>query len=216
MDSFYFDAAGDPGFQIGKIKSTNLSGGSKPFFVVCVLRIDDQEKLDEAFVTLKKSFTLKTNFEFKFHTLDVSKRIPFFREIVKQPFKGYVAVLDKMKSLQTQSLSQLSGNELTNKLVAPLIIEAISEATPPITNFHFRIDEKKHNKGVAQAMRVAISAEMRQRRLLCRSKVSPCESERYSGIQLADMVAGMVMDSFEKNDQELLKIVAQKLVVTNV
>ncbi|NWJ98148.1 MAG: DUF3800 domain-containing protein [Chloroflexi bacterium] len=212
MHYFYFDAAGDPGFQLGK---TLKAGGSKPFYVLCVISTEDKYATQNVIIELRGILNLKLGYEFKYHTLDVKKRQPFFAELVKHNFTAYVAVLDKQHSSQARSFSLFGGNLLTNTLVIPLISLAIADLSPPLTKFHLTIDQAKHDKIIPE-MRVALSKELRQQNLTCKSKISPGDSKKEDCLQLADMIAGMVMDSYETNNKELYSIIQKKVVLNEI
>jgi hypothetical protein len=206
MHYFFFDAAGDPGFKFEK------EGGSKPFYVVCIVSTWAKFELENKLNELRKFYKASPKYEFKYHRFPISDRKSFFTEIVKHDLLLRVCILDKKNHPQSEGLARLGGNALTNWMVAPMISHAIANAAPPITNFHFYIDQAKHDKRIAQNMRSEISHELNQRGLVCRSQVSPRDSKLEQCLLVADMVAGMVMDSFETNDNSLLRIIQPKLV----
>jgi hypothetical protein len=213
MHYFFFDAAGDPGFQVGK-----EGGGSKPFYVSCVIATENKLAIQDRIAALRQRFGLKAKFEFKYHNLDTVKRVPFFAEFAKSDmdFKAYVSVLDKQNSLSTLSLSNLGGNVLTSRLLAPLIGQAVALSVRPVNKLRIVIDQKKNDKAIADAMRAAISNELKSRGLICSSRVSPVESHTEGCLQLADMVAGMIMDKFKSGNEGLYKIMENKILLTLV
>lgn len=205
MHYFFFDAAGDPGFKVGF--------GSSPFYVVCVVSTPDKYGLQDKLDQLRKVLKASPKFEFKYYKFPASNRQAFFTEIMKHALLAHVCVIDKANSFQAANLARLGGNALTNRVVAPLISQAIADAIPPITNFHFYIDQAKHDKKIAQNMRVEVSYELKQRGLNCKSKLSPQDSKIESCLQVADMIAGMVMESYETGDKRLLNIVSPKMIL---
>lgn len=205
MHYFFFDAAGDPGFKV--------DSGSSPFYVVCVISTSDKYGLQDKLEQLRKTFKASPKYEFKYFKFPALNRRLFFTEIMKHDLRAHVCVIDKANSFQVAMLSKLGGNALTNRIIAPLISHAIDDAEPPITNFHFYIDQAKHDKKIAQVMRAEISHELNQRKLSCISKLSPQDSKIEHCLQIADMIAGMVMDSYETGDKKLLNIVKPKLVL---
>ncbi len=207
MHYFFFDAAGDPGFKF------KTEGGSKPFYVVCIVSTETKYDLENRLAQLRLKYRTSANYEFKFSKFPAENRSSFFTEIMKHDLLFNVCILDKKNHPQSEGLARFGGNALTNWVVAPMISFAVANAEPPITNFHFYIDQAKHDKKIAQNMRSEISHELNQRGLICRSQVSPRDSKLEQCLQVADMVAGMVMDSFEKQENTLLKIVQSKLVV---
>lgn len=205
MHYFFFDAAGDPGFKLGF--------GSSPFYVVCIISTADKYGLHDKLDQLKKTFKASPRFEFKYFKFPAVNRQTFFTEVMKHDLLAHVCVIDKANNFQAANFSKLGGNALTNRIIAPLISQVIADAIPPITNFHFYIDQAKHDKKIAQAMRVEVSHELNQRGLNCKSKLSPQDSKIEPCLQVADMVAGMVMESFETGDTKYFNIVRPKLVL---
>ncbi len=217
MHYFFFDAAGDNGFQIGKASSSR-GGGSKPFYVLAVISTPSQFDIEDRIRKLKTLWGINENQEFKFHTIDQKKKAPFFQNFADQNFTGYVAVWDKMTSSQTPTLEKLKdGNKVTSKLLAPIIAQAVTPTNGPIIDdFYLYIDERKNNNVVKNMIRKEISDELKKLKILYQMKLSPRDSKVIQSIQLADMVAGMVMDSFETANDNLLRIIRHKLIITKI
>ncbi len=80
MHYFFFDAAGDPGFQISK-SPKGKGGGSKPFYVLCVISTNNNTSIQLKLNDLRHQWGMNPVHEFKFHTLDRKKRQPFFKTL---------------------------------------------------------------------------------------------------------------------------------------
>ncbi len=215
MHYFIFDAAGDPGLQVGKADS---AGGSKPFYVSCVISTSDKDAITDRLATLRQTFGLASGYEFKFHALDHKYREPFFTEFAKPDihFKAYVSVWIKDSSLRSFSLSKLKGNARIGRLLAELLGEAVASTSPPINRLHCIIDQKKNDHAVANAIRLEISTELRSRGIICTTNVSPRESHTEKSLQLADMIAGMIVHRYKNNTAVLSRIIKGKLDVIKV
>lgn len=145
MHYLFFDAAGDPGLNRYPDEKKNAS--PRPFYVQCLISTSDKEAINQKMSDLRKVFKFKIDYEFKYSNyLDQSKREAFFQAIAYLDFKAYVGVLDKDNSLMVASLLNLGGNDLTTKLIIPLIVEAL----PGIVKFSCIIDEAKAGQGISQ------------------------------------------------------------------
>lgn len=217
MHYFFFDAAGDNGFQIGKA-SSGKGGGSTPFYVLAVVSTPSQFDIEDKIRNLKTLWGMNEKQEFKFHTIDQKKKAPFFQNFANQSFTAYVSVWNKTASPQTLTLEKLKdGNKVTSKLLAPLIVQAVTPANSPvIDDFYLFIDERKNNTVVRNMIRKEISDELRKLKIVYQMKLSPRDSKVIQSIQLADMVAGMVMDSYETGSRQLLSLIEHKLIISEV
>ncbi len=205
MHYYFFDAAGDPGFK--------LNTGSTPFYVQCLIVTQDKQAISDKLAELRNRFKLPNNFEFKYQrNLGIIIRRQFFIEIANLDFEAYIAVLNKTESEQALTLSKLGGNELTNELLAKLT----ATASVQISKFYLKIDEAKHLVAVAQKLRVRISNEFRTEGINCSFKVSPSVSHKDDGLQVADMIAGLIMDGYETQNNEIFKVLQAKLAVWEV
>ncbi len=107
----------------------------------------------------------------------------------------------------------MSGSEVTNHLVAQLL----AEATVKIGSFHLIIDESEQAKQLALKMKSVIINELKNRGMGSKcEKVTPRDSKKDLCLQLADMIARMVMDSNETGSKSLIKIIEKKLVITTL
>ncbi len=209
MHYLFFDATGDPGF---KLKKTVRGGGSTPYYVQGIVSFEskDAKELAESKIKeLRSRFKLPSNFEFKYHRrLSNPSKQSFWAEVAKLDARFFVTVLDKINSTQVKNLSALNGNDLTSRLVAQLVGEAVQNCK----EFVFTVDEHEQAKVVVQHIRSEVSAEIRRRCLNTKcNKISARDSKKEDCLQLADMIAGLVMDSYEVKDKNLYKLIEKKM-----
>ena len=193
---YFLDAAGDPGFK----------KQSKPFYVQCLIAIPNatsKAKIQDKMSELKKLFKMNSDSEFKYNSFDQRKRIAFFTEIAKMDLKAYTAVVDKnLGGIVAHRFAKMDGNSITGEI----LVDLIADVSVGITEYSFTIDGQKSDKKLTDKWRVDASRELKTRGIICNCvRFTSQVSHRESCLQIADMIAGVVMDRFETNNYGLLK-----------
>lgn len=208
MHYFFFDASGDPGFDI----YSDVKQKSRPnlFYVQCVISVSDKDKdlMIQKVVDLRKTFGYGPTYEFKYSKLPENKKPLFFEEIIKLDFSAYIAVLDKINSGAKASLLNIGGSNVTNKILAPLIADAL----PGIPKFHCTVDKENDSREVIRKLRGEISKELRARNItsVC-DNIKPGDSKQFECLQVADMFAGIVADGYKNSNPAIFTPVRKKI-----
>lgn len=210
MHYFFFDASGDPGVKI--YPDVKQSGQPRPFYVQCLISVSDTERdlLNQKVIDLRKTFGYGPTYEFKYSKLPENKKPIFFQEIMKLDFLAYIAVLDKINSGAIGSFLNIGGSNVTNKILAPLIADAL----PQIPKFHCTIDKENDTKEVIRKLRVEVSKEIRARNLtsIC-DNIKPGDSKQFECLQVADMFAGIVADGYKNNNLTIFNSIKKKVIL---
>lgn len=217
MSYFYFDAAGDQGFiQHSPTEAMKFGRGSTPYYVQCLVNTGTTENtflIKQELEKLKTKYELSVTAEFKHAKFKFEHKKPFFLDIAKFNFFAHVTILDKFNtrytSLQARQLSNLSGPDLTNRLLAQSLAEILT-ADPSITDFHLVVDVPRAEQNSVSLMRQVIKNFVSQIQPYRSYKVSPSDSKKDVGVQLADMIAGLVMDAYETGEMDKFKVLESR------
>lgn len=189
----FIDDSGDPGFKIAK--------GSSQTFIICCIIFDDEleaEKVAVRIKELRREFKKSDKFEFKFNKSSKKYRIKFLDTIKEYKFRIRAIVMPK-NVIYSDELknSKTSFYNYTIKLV-------LKHSTGKIKNAKIRLDghgNRIFRKELVGYLRQSLDSIDRQMIKNLRFR----NSDHDVLIQLADMIAGSINRTFqkEKNDSEI-------------
>lgn len=198
----FVDDSGDPGFKIGK--------GSSEFFVISAVIFDDNleaEKTALAIRELRRGLFKRDDVEFKFHKSKKETRIKFLECVNKYKFRIRYLVVDK-KILYS---SKLRSDR--NSFYSYIIKTMLKYSNNTIFNAKIRIDgsgDRIFRKSFISYLRRELNGS--EKKILHNCKL--IDSKNDVLIQLADMVAGTIHRSYQKdkNDAKIYKKIIKKLI----
>ena len=113
MQYFFIDESGDAGLE-GQASSSS-------HFVMTMVQLPERTSI-KPLVDLRKALNVSFKFEFKYHKSKPSQKDRFFHDVLKNPFRVRVVVLDKARV--GLSFNNLSPHELTIELIIGLTMRA--------------------------------------------------------------------------------------------
>ena len=194
----FIDDSGDPGLN---------KSATSHFIVAAVLVVDDKNYTN--LLTAMNGFRAGLGFgeldELKFHKTrkEIIKRLLVF--VQKFEFEAYAAVVDKTKMTALPQLG--SGETLYNYVIKELLMKL--ELSEPVI-FVDGVTDKKHIQRTRTYLRKALKQNGVEK-----SKISFVDSRKNVLIQLADIVAGSIARSFDKQKSdynEYIKLLKTKIV----
>lgn len=189
----FIDDSGDPGFKIGK-------GSSRYFVIACVI-FDDNLDAEETALVIKKfrrDLGWREDREFKFNKTKKSIVIELLKVISSKNFKVRAICIDKTK---------VYSSELKNKQDSfyNYAIKEVLTKTKTLNAADVRLDGhsgRQYKKSASAYFRREINA--RSKKI---AKVRFVDSRTNNLIQLADLVAGSILRSYQtdKSDAAIYK-----------
>lgn len=185
----FIDDSGDPGFKLDK-------GSSKHFVIACVI-FDDNLDAEEAALKIKRlrrTLGWRDESEFKFNKSNKPIRLQFLEEIKSCNFHVRAIVADK---------TIIRSPELRNnkhKFYNYMIKEVLSKSDGVMKDARIRLDGHED-----RAYKKAATAYFRQQVNLRGSIIKDMKfvnSKNDNLIQLADMVAGSILRSTQKDKSD--------------
>lgn len=187
MQYHHLDESGNLGFGEGE--------GITRYLVLAMLQLPDNSPLPEL-AALRREFHLLAEFEFKYYRAKPKQKESFFKSIQELNFRVRGAIIDKQNLDET--LARVSPLVFEAEFIARLTMRA-SEAE--IGNDVLVIDAG--SDALCRAVRVRLSEKCRKsKRARPFSKIVGARSERYDGLQMADMLAGAIMHYVMRTEEE--------------
>ncbi|MEW6410101.1 MAG: DUF3800 domain-containing protein [Nitrospirota bacterium] len=189
----FIDDSGDPGFKVGK--------GSSPVFVIALVIFDDELEAEETALKIKKlkrTMGLSDNYEFRFNKCSKDFRLNFLKAIADCEFRVRAIALRKHR---------IYGKELRN-------------SRESFYNYAIKSVLKYHGGTIRDAkLRLDGHGDRRLKQALTtylRRELNPVidmgdkvfknlkfvDSKKNVLIQLADMVAGTIRRSYNKEKED--------------
>lgn len=149
---------------------------------------------------------MPSTYEFKYHQARSHQKDVFFAQIENLPFRVHAAVIEK--AVIRTSFQILSGPELLNEFTAQLVIRSseldiaddilvVDGAVPSlIRNLRVKLSTICHRENRRRPFKKIVSAD----------------SSREDGLQLADMVAGTLMQKAKGTDARYYSTFADKVI----
>lgn len=181
----FLDWAGDAGFKFRR--------GSSRYLIIAAVFTDDYQTLQDDLDRLRERRELGKGFYF--HYVEASSKVKpvFFHVLASLPFQARVLVIDKPKL--SAPFRTMGGQKIIQHFVADLVVGLPREMAEGAT---FIFDGHRKETKVTRGIRVAISHLQKERGLDYRLKrVLPRPLTEEDGVQIADMIAGAVLDKVD-------------------
>lgn len=197
----FIDDSGDPGFK--------FANGSSAHFVIACIVFDDNLDAEETALKIKRlrrSLGWRDDHEFKFNKTSKDIRLAFLNEIKGCKFRVRAIVAEKsiIRSIE------LRRNK--NKFYNYMIKEVLSKSVGKITNARIRLDGHED-----RSYKKAATTYFRQQANPDGSLIKDMKfvnSKNDNLVQLADMVAGSIFRTTQKNktDSDIyLKVINRRI-----
>ena len=192
----YGDETGDLGFAFNR--------GSSQHFAITLLLTNDPNQIQQRIERLRVTLRQSPQAEFKFHKMSNNYRHQFLTAISPLPFVAYTLVMDKARldvSWQRAKDSALYAHCLI-ELVKRIPNGYLSDTILTLDQF-----------GSLTATKLAIRRELKK---LGRRPFKRIHMKRSRGnelIQCADMIAGSVMRQWQHDDDQFIRLIANKMTV---
>lgn len=182
-----------------------MTEATSTHLVIAVVQLAKREPLPELSVA-RRLLYLPLTYEFKYHQARPHQKNVFFEQVKYLPFRIRAVVIEK--AVIRPKYHMLSGTELLNEFTTQLIVRS-SELD--IIDDILIIDGAVPS--LIQDLRVRLSGVCRQEgRRRPFKKIVSADSDREDGLQLADMVAGAIMQFTKGVDVEFYQTFATKVV----
>lgn len=179
----YVDSSGDLGLKVGRGSSTHVT--------VVFARLTDEVRFAAAIAALRRSLKLPDTYEYHYTKIRPPIRLAYFAKLRRLEFEAWGVCADKRKI--PQEYGRCSSDELLCKLASE-VARQIPETL--IAGAALVIDDKAAKTKTTQAVRVAVSRVLEERRLERRlAGARGLPAHRHDGLQLADMLAGALRES---------------------
>lgn len=196
----FIDDSGDAGFKLDK-------GSSKHFVIACVIFDDnlDAEETALKIKRLRRTLRWRDNHEFKFNKMNKDLRLQFLQEVKSCNFRVRAIVADK----SIIRSPELRTNK--NKFYNYMIKEVLAKSDGAIKDARIRLDGHED-----RAYKRAAATYFRQQVNLRGSIIKDMKfvnSKNDNLIQLADMVAGSILRTTQKDksdNAEYLKVMRKR------
>jgi len=194
----FIDDSGDPG----------LSKSSTSHFIVAAVLVVESEQLSNLVIAIngfRAGLGWNELHELKFNSAKKSIIKNLLRLVQQFEFKAYAIAVDKTKMTALPSLA--SGESLHNYVIRELLLRI--ELSEPVI-FIDGVTDKKHIQRTRTYLRQALKQNGVEK-----SKIYLVDSRKDVLIQLADIVAGSVARSFDKQNSdhdEYVKLLETKIV----
>ncbi len=198
----FIDDSGDPGFKLEQ-------GSSLIFIIGCVI-FDDEleaEKTAIAIKELKRKLKFSDNMEFKFNKSSKKTRLSFLEAVKSFKFKSRCLIIQK-EIIRSDELKR-SKNSFYSYTIKLLL----KHSGGSILNAKIRIDgsgDRIFRKNFVSYLRKQLNSD--QKRIMDDCKL--LDSKQNVLIQLADMIAGSIYRSYQKEKTDHL--IYKKIIQTHI
>ena len=198
----FIDDSGCAGFKFDK--------GSSGFFIISAVIFDDNLEAEKTAISIKelrRELFKRDDIEFKFNKSRKQIRVKFLEKIKKHKFRIRCLVVDK-KILYSP---ELKGDK--NSFYSYIIKTMLKHSNETILNAKIRIDgsgDRIFRKNFISYLRRELNGK--DRKIVQNCKLVDSKSD--SLIQMADMIAGSIHRSYQKNkdDSAIYKNIIKKYI----
>ena len=190
----FLDWSGDAGFKFGR--------GSSEYLVLVLVFSTDYGQVRKGLVLLRKDLGLSPFFEFHYRQTPPDLRAAFFDALAGLPFSAEVLIVHK-PSLPPSFVGMREAR-FYGHFVANLILRA--EQTS-VNRALLLVDAQRSDVVLVRSIRVAVSRALEEAGAAHRpGKVKPRPAKEEDGLQMADMIAGAMVDRLEGKQDYLAKV----------
>jgi hypothetical protein len=199
----FVDESGDAGFKTKK--------GSTQFFVIALVIFDDELEAERTALTIKdhrRSQKKSDRYEFKFNKCKERNVIAFLKAIRSCNFRVRVIVVDKNLITSPHLISN------TSSFYNFILKQVLQHNNNTIRNAKIRLDglgERKFRNAMTRYLKKELNTKIKDK-LMRNFKFRDSKSDVL--IQLADMIAGSIRRSYEKDktdSQKYKKLIQDKI-----
>lgn len=192
----YGDETGDLGFAFER--------GSSRYFAVALILTYQPNRISQEVQHLRLTLGLSRTAEFKFHAMSNHYRSRFLVAIQPLPISAYVLVVDKTKLTD-------DWQKMDNPTFYAMCLTELIKRIPQ--NYFDSTILTLDQFGSIPATKLAIRRELKRldRRLFKRIHMK--RSQGNDLIQCADMIAGAVMRSWQRQDVQFLQLISDKVTI---
>ncbi|RMD66275.1 DUF3800 domain-containing protein [Candidatus Parcubacteria bacterium] len=188
----FVDWSGDLGFKFGRGSTTHL--------VIAVVRVADYTAFRKAIAALRAERGLHKGYEFHYAHIPEAERAAFFAALREASFEAWVLVVDKREL--SAGFRRRNQYDLFSEFVVALVDHLPEEA---VENGRVVVDTHSTTMRLTRTIRVAMSRALRTREIQPGIKrVRGRPAHREDGLQLADMLAGAVVEARVKGGEDYL------------
>lgn len=186
----FLDWSGDIGFKFGR--------GSSEYLILALVSSIEYRQVRRRLVRLRKQLRLSPHFEFHYKQTPSDLKATFFNTLSSLDFSAEVLIVHK-PSLSS-SFSRMKWTQFYGHFVADLVLGAerasVDQALP-------LVDAQRSDVALVRGIRVAISRALKEAEA---AYWLPRPAEEEDGLQIADMIAGTVVDWLEGRRSYLSKV----------
>ncbi len=192
----FIDESGDAGFKTQK--------GSSASFVITLIIFDDELEAERTALKIKdfkRKIKRNLDYELKFNKLKKEYRLEFLKEIKSCKFRIRSIVVHKELIYSGHLRSD------TKSYYNFFLKQVLEHNNDTIKDANLRLDgfgERKFKKAMTSYLRQQLNGDMKNKIM---KNIKFVDSKKSVLIQLADMIAGSIHKSFqkEKNDSQIYK-----------
>jgi hypothetical protein len=204
--NIYLDESGDLGWSFDK--------GSSKFLTIAAISVPF---IHDAFLTrfihsLYNELNLNTENEAKWSTMEIHHRVYFAKNIVKFIAKHSVVRVFSITVLKTMVLDYIRTD--INKLYNYMVRLMLSKEMSSHSKVKFYPDQRSMKKTSRDSMHDYIQSYLWfDKKSSCILETNHSNSKHYKGVQIADMIAGMVRYRFEKEDLDAFDYIKKHIMI---
>ena len=177
----FLDWSGDSGFK--------FEVGSSLYLSLCIVSSADYSQLRRGLIGLREQLGLPRHFEFHFARSSEVVRTVFFAGLPSLPWDASVLIVDKRHL--PRDLRKMRDPSFYGFFVGHLL------ASAPLETMQVKrllIDESEKQSALVRGIRIAVSPVLRARGIQHPPKTRGEPASRWDGLQVADMLAGAVVE----------------------
>jgi hypothetical protein len=178
----FLDWSGDVGFKFGR--------GSSEYLVLALASSTDYGRVRKNLASLRKELGLSPLFEFHYRQTPPRLGEVFFDALIGLPFSAEILVAYKLSL--SPSFVRMKEAEIYGHFVSDLILRVDQTI---IEQALLLVDAQRSDMVLVRGIRVAVSHALEEAEVvygLRKVKARPAKEE--DGIQIADMIAGAIVD----------------------
>lgn len=181
----FLDWSGDVGFKFGR--------GSSEYLVLALVSSTDYGRVRKTLVSLRRELGLSPLFEFHYRQTPPELKEAFFDVLTGSPFSSDILVVHK-PSLP-RSFVRMKEAEIYGHFASDLILRT---GQTTVEQALLLVDAQRSDMVLVRGIRVAVSFALEEAEVaygVRKVKARPAREE--DGIQIADMIAGAMVDRLE-------------------
>ncbi|HED4451846.1 DUF3800 domain-containing protein [Pasteurella multocida] len=204
MVSVYLDESGDLGW---KFDAPYRKGGSSRYLTIATILIkhDKRHLLKRLMKSLYKKTKTPTNQEIKWASLSVADRLWIAKKLADFKIKHGSDVQFLCITVNKQKVMphiRQDPNKLYNYMIKLLLASDLAR----YNHVHFNVDQRsvkvESGNSLHDYLQTSIWLELEAATIL---KTIPCDSKCHLGVQLADIISGIVQNHYEDSKSDPFK-----------